>query len=330
MVPVKTVMITGASGFIGRATVAEARARGLAVRAVVRSSEVPEWSNDSGIEVIRADLSDPTQAMKLTHAMDVDALVHAGSSMSGSPVTQEADTIHATRTLLDAMRIAPVRPSRVVVISSLAVYDTLCVPMGGVVTETTPMEEIGSARDPYVRGKLAQEALFVEAAGKDGFQLWVMRPGVVYGPGRVWNAHIGFGSGNWLFRVGTTGQVPVCHVDLCAEALVTAAQTQTADISSLNVIDEDLPDRNRFIETLRASGWSKRVVPVPWQVLMPVARALEPMGKRVPGLLRPAVLKARMSPLRYDGSALRSRLGVRQTKPFEALMQSAIQPGQHP
>lgn len=330
MGPVKTVMITGASGFIGRATVAAARARGLKVKAVTRTASPSEWAEDSGITVSHNDLSDPTQAMKLAHEMDVDALIHAGSSLSGNAERQEADTIRATRTLLDAMRIAPVQPSRVVVISSLAVYDTLCVPMGGVVSESTPMEEIESARDPYVKGKLAQEALFVEAAQNDGFQLWVMRPGVVYGPGRVWNAHIGFGSGNWLFRVGTSGQVPVCHVDLCAEALVTAALTETADVSSVNVIDDDLPDRNRFLKTLRASGWSKRVVPVPWQVLMPVARALLPMGQKVPGLLRPAVLKARMSPLRYDNTAMRSRLGVRQTKPFEVLMQSAIAPGRHP
>ena len=44
---------------------------------------------------------------------------------------------------------------------------------------------------------------------------------------------------------------------------------------------------------------------------------------RLPGLLRPEVLRARFLPLCYDNSRMRETLGLRQAKSFEALMHEA-------
>ena len=77
------ILITGAGGFIGRATVAEARARGLDVVALVRKSVAPEWADDDGVTVVEADLSEPSSQQPLRRALrGCDAVIHAAAHLT--------------------------------------------------------------------------------------------------------------------------------------------------------------------------------------------------------------------------------------------------------
>jgi uncharacterized protein YbjT (DUF2867 family) len=60
-VKTQVVLITGASGFIGRETVQRLRARGFEVRAVVRHARSisEEWAQDQGITPVIYDLGHP-------------------------------------------------------------------------------------------------------------------------------------------------------------------------------------------------------------------------------------------------------------------------------
>ncbi|MFZ5963191.1 NAD-dependent epimerase/dehydratase family protein [Thalassococcus sp. BH17M4-6] len=315
---VNHVLITGAAGFIGRATVAEARARGIRVTALVRSQGRPEWAEDPEIWLCRFDLAQ-ADPKALSAALDgVDAVIHAAAHLGGEAARHERDTLRGTETLLTAM--AGQEVCTLVLVSSLAVYDTIAVPIGGTLTEDAPMEKADAARDAYVRGKLRQETLCRNAAKAQGLTLWCLRPGAVYGPGRLDNAHLGAGVGPVLLRVGGKGQIPLCHVGLCAWALVQSAVTPGG--GTLNVLDDDLPDRARFLRARRRAGWPKFVIPVPWQLLMPMAQLFD--RPSLPGLLRVPVLRARMTPLNYSNDAMRRALGGHETRDFEALMADAI------
>jgi hypothetical protein len=117
------------------------------------------------------------------------------------------------------------------------------------------------------------------------------------------------------------GQLPICHISTCAEALIKAAEHPAT--GPINVLDEDLPWRDRYLNCLK--GRPALTLPLNWQLVMPIARLLAALGldAHLPGLLRPKVLRARFLPLHYDNSRMRNVLDIRQSHGFEALMHEA-------
>lgn len=320
-----TLVVTGAAGFIGRRVVLEARARGHRVRAVVRpGGPLPVW--DDGVQVHPVDLAGPGAAAALGPVLaGADVVVHAAATLSGDAAAQAALTLGGTRALCEALRAAPA--ANLVLISSLAVYGVRGLRAGDLLTEDTPLARDPSALDAYARAKLEQEAI-ARAVRPD---LTILRPGAVFGPGRLWNAHIGIGLGPAVLQLGRAGQVPLSHVDHCAAAIVLAAEHRACSAGSMviNVVDDDLPDRARFLRALARDGWPRVVLPGDWRLLLVVARGLAALGlgARLPGLLRPGILRARMLPLRYSNDRLHRVLGWQPRAGFEATMAHAIKAG---
>ena len=175
------MLVTGASGFIGRATVAAALTRGHRVRAVVRGgADGPAWGGE--VEPVRADLRD-SEAVRAA-VPGVDVVIHLAAAMQGDDAEHAATTVGGTAHLLEAMAAAEVR--RLVLVSSIAVYDVTTAAAEVPVDESCPLEPRPEERDPYCRAKLAQEALVRERAAALGVEALILRPGVVHGPGRLW------------------------------------------------------------------------------------------------------------------------------------------------
>jgi nucleoside-diphosphate-sugar epimerase len=192
-------------------------------------------------------------------------------------------------------------PPRVVLASSIAVYDA---DASGVVTEATPLEAAPARRDAYARAKIAQEGMLRDS----GLRHTILRPGAIIGPGRVWNPHLGPVIGGVLMLMERHGEVPLVSLTDCARAFVLAAE-MPGEGRALNILGRDRPTRARFVATLRQAGWPRHVLRLNWRLLLPLAWCLVPLGDRVPGLLRPAVLRARMRPVRYDIAAAKAALG---------------------
>ncbi|MGQ0456805.1 MAG: NAD-dependent epimerase/dehydratase family protein [Hyphomicrobium sp.] len=338
-----TLLVTGAAGFIGRHVVAAARHRGHAVRAVVRNtaSSPDEWRNDPMIASIAADLADDFAIGPLTAALrDADAVIHAAAAMTGSASRHARDTEGSLRTVISAMTGRTERPPRLVLVSSIAVYDALAAPAFSTIDETAPVEAHPQSRDAYCLSKLRQEALAVQAADLHGLEVRIMRPGAVFGPGRIWNGHLGPSLGPAVFTLETRGETPVSFVSHCAEALVMAAEASVATddrglsapkgrVEVINVIDDDRPTRAQYLAAVRTSGWPRLAIPglgAPLRLagsMLGVAR----LSDRMPGLLRPAIFAARCKPFAYSNARLRERLGWRPTRSFhEAMSWSIAQP----
>lgn len=307
--------VTGASGYLGRAVVAEARARGHSVRALIRDAHrAPrEWAQDAGIETIEG----PLEGLALSAVAGVDAVLHLAAALSGDDAAHERHTLAPMRALLQAMAGCVPVP-RLVLAGSLSVLGALR--EGDTVTEATPLERAPQQRDAYARAKLAQETIAHTHAQTTGAAVAILRIGAIWGPGRLWNGHLGVAMGPVLIRTGSGGQVPLAHVTRAARALVQGAEWPLEGVKIAHVLDADLPDRARYVAALRRGGWPRWVLPVGW----PVMRALSVLGglPGVPGLLRAPVQRARIMPLRYasqtgwqeDGSAPN----------FEQLMSAAL------
>jgi nucleoside-diphosphate-sugar epimerase len=295
--------VTGASGFLGRAVCREALARG---HEIVALSRRPSTDTDAGITWVRGDIREPdTWRGRLAGA---DAVLHLAASLDGAPDDQLAVAVDGTRALVDAMADAGVE--RLVHISSLAVYDLAALDVGDIVDETSPIEVDPARRDGYTAAKLAQD---VEARRAPSVVL--LRPGLLWDRDHHWNGGAAISVAG---RVGVTiapkARPPLCHVDDCARAAVTAAERP--DVTGVvNLVDPAAPDRRTFATNLRADGVDlPPSIPVPYGAVDAVARAAWALAgplklrNRLPGLLRPAQVAARAKPLRYSSTRARDLL----------------------
>lgn len=312
------LLITGANGYLGREVVRQCLIAGHHLILLVRDpSQCPiEWDIDQRIEIVEADLAN------VLTVPQSDVVVHLAASMSGVAAVQQRDTVEATRSLLIAA-LRTDQPPAFVQASSMSVYGTTGLSAGDTMTEETPLEEHGHLRDAYCRAKLGQELLFSTAAADAGLPLQMLRIGAIWGPGRLWNAHLGIGAGPVLFRIGWSGQLPLSHVRHAAQAVRLAAEAAAQGRSGVvNVLDSDLPERSQFLRAFRQTGWPRFVMPLPFGWMAALARLT---GSRLKhGLLKMPTLRARMLPLCYSNTNLRDGLSWQPEAGFDDLMAEAL------
>lgn len=181
-----TVLVTGATGFVGGFVTRRLLDRGWRVRGLVRSgTDLPE------VEWVAGDLSDPASLHAAVSG--VDAVVHAAASFSMDFQESARINLDGTRALLDAALEHGV--GRFVHISTCGVYDLVGV---DVVGEDTPRWPFTDETDPfyatlkpgsgevyaYVYGRVKAEVeRAVEAARARGLDTVVLRPCNILGPG---------------------------------------------------------------------------------------------------------------------------------------------------
>jgi nucleoside-diphosphate-sugar epimerase len=297
--------------------VARARVKGWIVRAVTRRADGDfGWRDDGAIERVVVDLAAPGAVDALGSALQgVTGVVHAAAAMRADDAGHARDTLAGTAALLRALETAP--SAALVHISSMAVYDYLAPPPLGVVSVNTALETAEWRRDPYTRAKLAQEEMVRAAAAQLARPIHILRPGYLTAGRNLWSDHLGVRRGRFALVVGGQGQLPLCAVDHCAEVAVNAIGSQNAENATVHtsvVLDPELPTRDAAIAALRRITPSLLAVRVPWPALRLLAAAGQFLegatGERLtpPGLLRPAVLAARLRPLRFATAATGSTL----------------------
>jgi 2-alkyl-3-oxoalkanoate reductase len=223
-------LVTGATGFLGAATVARLRADGIAVRALVRSATSPCDADERCV----GDLRDGDALARAVAG--VEWVIHAGArvSTSGPWPEFEAVNVHATAALIERAIAAGVQ--RIVHVSSLSVY---AVPADGVtVSEDSAYDDGADERGFYARSKLAADRVASEAMHR-GAPVTIVRPGLLYGPGR---------QPPLARRVAALGplrvllaspdyQLPLAYVDNVADAIVLAARTPVAAGRAYTIVD---------------------------------------------------------------------------------------------
>ena len=147
------ILVTGASGFVGRHVVRELAASGAHVRAMVRTARGAAAVDGVDCELVRGDVTDPASLRVAARGMRT--IVHLVAIVEGSPATFERVMAAGTGNLLEAARESGVR--RIVLMSALG---------------TGP-----GATVPYFRAKWAAE----QAVAGYGIDHAVLRPSFVFG-----------------------------------------------------------------------------------------------------------------------------------------------------
>lgn len=291
------ILITGASGFLGQALVQAARAQQAEVVAVTRQTGLPSWVGDAGITHVQSDLGQEAAVQSLEQVLgdDVTGVIHAAASFSGNEQTHARDTIKATQHLVGALQ-ARGSQTRLVLVSSLSVYDVAAMDDHSNLDEAMRLVENARQRDAYAAAKVTQETCVRAYQGPKK----VIRPGVIFGPKRLWSSHLGFVRFGVVICPGGDSRVPAIDVNRAAGAIVNAALTgQGEDV--VNLIERDPPTQMQWLEALEM-----RAVRVPrWCVLL--------MGVC---LGRGSAWQARFRPLNYDTSRGQCLLEAETYQPF--------------
>ncbi len=304
------ILVTGSNGFLGSAVVRRlSEQTDDSIRCLVRpgssTARIDDLINGGRIEVLRGTLNRPEDC---TAAVDgVDVVYHLAAGMGGGAMADVwLATVVATDNLLTALAAgsAPVgetgpggngevhhRPlDRFVHCSSFAVYGVSELPRGAVVDESTPVETDLERADNYSHAKLRQEQLVTEAAKAQGYDLVVVRPGVVYGPGGGGlSRRIGIRQGDLIVAMGGGNLLPLSYVDNCAEAMVHVGTHPDAAGQVFNVHDDDLVTAKEFLRRYRSEAEPLRAVSLPKPVTKSLARTVEWYHQRSKGHLPAAI-----------------------------------------
>lgn len=240
----RPVALTGATGFVGRATLDALTAKGLAVRSLARRPQAER----EGVEWITGDLSDRASLAALVAG--AGAVIHvAGLTNTPDPAEFETANVAGTRALVEAAAEAGVQ--RFVLVSSLA------------------------AREPRLSAYGASKARAEELVAASGLEWTIVRPPGVYGPHDVDYLE--------MFRLAKRGLVPLpppgrsslIYVQDLAELLVALIPGGDAVSRKVFEPDDGHPGGWAHAELARAIGAAvgRRPLPVhlPRAVLARVA-----------------------------------------------------------
>ncbi len=310
------ILVTGAAGFLGRRLVRELTGEGLRVRCFLRASSKTDdlraflgaeaWQQ---VEIVRGDLMN---AADCRSAVDgVDLVYHVAAGLTGSTAVMFLNTVAPTRRLIDACVEQPVR--RFVLVSSLGVYGASGLKRNAVLDESCPVDPHPHLRDPYTYSKIVQEQAAWEAHRERNLPLVVIRPGVIYGPGRgALSNRIGLQLGGRMVQIGGGRQLPYVYVDHVATALRQAGLEAGIVGEAFNVLDDDLPSGRQVLRRYRQAGRRVRSLWIPQSAIGPLSSIYERYSRWSAGQL-PAVITryktdSMWKPLKFTNAKARERL----------------------
>ena len=258
----KKILVTGAGGFLGRQLVMRILATGAGTTAVdLPLSRLDKLANESGLTIRTCDLTQKSEIARVMAEQRPDVVVHLASVLNcpDEDLNYKVN-FEGTKHLGEAMQMAGVR--RIVFISSM----------------TATFKHLTA----YGRSKKLAEEYLKES----GFDLTIVRPNLIYGPGgAAFEKLVGF------IRM-LPGVVPVIgdgkvqkqpiHVEDLAEFLVRVISHPTSG-ETFQIGGPDRMSLNEYLDTvMRALRLKKIKIHAPYALCMFGAKLLAAFIKNPP------------------------------------------------
>jgi dihydroflavonol-4-reductase len=218
---VETLLITGATGFVGSHVIDVSPSYKFQVRALVRKLADAERLRAGGVECVIGSLED---AASLRDAVSgTTAVLHLAAATKARTADEyQRANVAGTQAVIDAMLAAEPGPARLIYLSSLAAVGPAA---GG---RPVTRHDVPRPLTTYGRTKLAGEKVCAVAA--DRFQVAVLRAPAVYGPRDrdVFEFFRLANRGIVPLPRAATGRVQMIHVRDLARSLLLAATSSAA------------------------------------------------------------------------------------------------------
>lgn len=260
------MLLTGATGLVGRATVPALAAAGHTVRAAVRARcDTPGAASQAVVGEIGPDTAWDTALASIDVVVHLAARVHQMNDAAEDPLAEyrRVNTFGTERLARDAARCG-VR--RLVFVSSAKVgADSTTA--GSVLDERLPPRPQG----PYAQSKWEAEQVLQRVAQETGLEVVILRPPLVYGPGVGANfaSLIGLLRGRWPLPVGAiANRRSFIYSGNLASAILVSATHPAAAGRTYYVSDGEDMSTPRLVRHLgQALGRRPCLLPVPATLL---------------------------------------------------------------
>lgn len=304
------VLVTGASGFLGRRTVEILSERGFSVRALVRKTSRIGNLKRPGVEIFFGDVADISTLKPAFEG--IDFVVHTAADTSGTKEGAQRVTIGGTRNILDLCIKFPVQ--KLIYISSCSVYGLTDCKDGQIIDENAPLERYPERRGVYSWSKIEAEKLVRNSMEKGTIPVVCLRPGTIYGPGgQYFTPMMGFSFGTTVFVIiGHRDLVlPLVYIDNLIDAILLTIKKRESIGKTYNVVDPDNPTKKQYVEALLRRLYPKAsfvYIPyaicyciVSWQVVLMKLLSRHPF-------LTPYRLISSQRKIQYDSTKLQQDL----------------------
>jgi len=170
----KKVLVTGATGFIGRHVVRRLKTEGVDIYGISRSGGIVD---DILVEAI--DLADPKQVEIWQQGKNLDAIIHVAAKVPSSFRSSDAQECFLTNinSMLNILRLAVSYKCHLVYTSSTSVYGNI---QGDIKTVT---EAYANPDNFYSNSKYVGDVLCQQMAQSDSLSYTSLRISAPYGPG---------------------------------------------------------------------------------------------------------------------------------------------------
>lgn len=279
MIEGNRIFVTGASGFIGRALVAnllQTNCREVVCLSRTENERV-ETRDQTALRWVQGDLLDPGSYREALAGSEI--VFHLGAATGAcSAAEHRRVNFEGTAALVDTCRVAGV--DRFIFVSSIAAgYEDL-------------------SDYPYARSKRDAEA----AVAESGLDATIIRPTIVLGKGSQTGASLLRSASSPFAVVVGNGNVKIqpVHVDDVARGLAELAADDSTVGQTVDLGGRDVLSWNEwFIHAGRiATGREPKLIHVPVWLVLPVLRGLERILKgRLP------ITAGQLSAFRHDGVA---------------------------
>ena len=306
----KKVLVTGATGFLGKYVVKELVEHGYQVRAFGRNSKVGRSLENSSVSFFQGDLTKADDVLEACKGMDM--VVHAGalSTVWGPWEDFYQANVLGTKYVLEACRQTGIQ--RLVYVSSPSIY---AAPKDQFAIKESDAPEENNLNN-YIRSKLASEKLFKDYPDVPSI---ILRPRGLFGIGdtsilpRVINLSQKIG----IPLIGDGRQLmDMTCVENVALAIRLALETPQANDAIYNITNgEPRAFRDLLEESLTGLGYPIKYRKIPASLLSGIASCLEFLYKTLNLKGEPALTRYTYYLLRYsqtlDISKAERELGYR-------------------
>ncbi len=292
--PDETILVTGANGYIGTRVVRTLFAYGFKhvrclTRAASNASRLEDLARDfdgARLEVVKGNLLSREDCLRVADGVAV--IYHLAAGVEKSFPGCFLNSVVTTRNLLEAV-IKEKTLKRFVNISSIAVYSNEKIPRGGLLDESCEVDTKFVERfEPYTYGKAKQDEIVHEYAQKYKLPFVIVRPSVVFGPGKAKiTDRIGSSTFGVFLHLGLGNRIPFTYVDNCAEAIVLAGLRKGIEGQVFNVFDDDLPKSRDFLRMYKRKVRRFLSIPVPYPLWYSFCSLWEKYSKWSEGQLPP-------------------------------------------
>ncbi|MDP4012382.1 MAG: NAD-dependent epimerase/dehydratase family protein [Candidatus Nanoarchaeia archaeon] len=244
----KTALVTGATGFIGRHLVKELLKQGYKIKVLARNLKSTE-----DIEVIKGDITNPNSLKGITTGVDyvfhLAALTNTPQGTRNPYALFRKINVQGTVNLLKECKDI-----------KKFVYFSSVDALGIIQNEVLDERSIGNPTEPYEISKYESELEVKKFQEETGIPVTIMRPAMVYGEGEVADAmkinvavlQMCKMVKKFMFPIIGSGKnkLPFTHVNNIVQASISAIKTKDAEGQTYMLADERSYSLNEVVKTI--------------------------------------------------------------------------------